>query len=103
MLYSQSPPLTAEETLFGGHARDPEVRSDQRVGRRRVKPSVDSPYPYRFGEGQPASGRPSSPTISTVGGRLGTSSDWIGGSVEATKTIDPTAAMPAHRERTSDQ
>ena len=28
-------------------------------GRRRVKPSVDSPYPYRFGEGQPASGRPS--------------------------------------------
>jgi hypothetical protein len=59
MLYSQSPPLTAEETLFGGHAHDPEVRSDQRVGRRRVKPSVDSPYPYRFGEGQPAIGRPS--------------------------------------------
>jgi hypothetical protein len=59
MLYSQSPPLTAEETLFGGHARDPDVRSDQRVGRQRVKPSVDSPYPYRFGEGQPASGRPS--------------------------------------------
>jgi hypothetical protein len=24
-----------------------------------VKPSVDSPYSYRFGEGQPASGRPS--------------------------------------------
>jgi hypothetical protein len=59
MLYSQSPPLTAEETLFGGHARDPDVRPDERVGRRRVKPSVDSPYPYRFGEGQPASGRPS--------------------------------------------
>lgn len=59
MLYSQSPPLTAEETLFGGHAHDPDVRSDQRVGRRRVKPSVDSSYPYRFGEGQPASGRPS--------------------------------------------
>ena len=59
MLYSQSPPLTAEETLFGGPARDPDVRSDQRMGRRRVKPSVDSPYPYRFGEGQPASGRPS--------------------------------------------
>ena len=59
MLYSQSPPLTAEETLFGGHARDPDVRSDQRVGRRRMKPSVDSPYPYRFGEGQLASGRPS--------------------------------------------
>jgi TolA-binding protein len=45
--------------LFGGHARDPDVRSDQHVGRRRVKPQVDSPYPYRFGEGQPASGRPS--------------------------------------------
>jgi hypothetical protein len=59
MLYSQSPPLTAEETLFGGHAPDPDVRSDQRAGRRRVKPSVDSPYSYRFGEGQPASGRPS--------------------------------------------
>jgi len=24
-----------------------------------MKPSIDSPYPYRFGEGQPASGRPS--------------------------------------------
>ena len=59
MLYSQSPPLTAEETLFGGPSRDPDVRSDQRMGRRRVKPSVDSSYPYRFGEGQPASGRPS--------------------------------------------
>jgi TolA-binding protein len=59
MLYSQSPPLTAEETLFGGHAPDPDVRSDQRAGRRRVKPSVDSPYSYRFGEGQPAIGRPS--------------------------------------------
>ena len=59
MLYSQSPPLTAEETLFGGHAHDPDVQSDQRVGRRGVKRSGDSPYPYRFGEGQPASGRPS--------------------------------------------
>jgi hypothetical protein len=59
MLYSQSPPLTAEETLFGGHGHDPDVRSDQRVGRRGVKRSVDSPYSYRFGEGQPASGRPS--------------------------------------------
>jgi hypothetical protein len=59
MLYSQSPSLTAEETLFGGQARDPDVRSDQHVGRRRVKPSADSPYSYRFGEGQPASSRPS--------------------------------------------
>ena len=37
MLYSQSPPLTAEATSSGGLARDP----------------------YRFGEGQLASGRPS--------------------------------------------
>ena len=59
MLYSQSPPLTGEEASFGGLARDPDVRSDQRIGRRRVKPSIDAPYPYRFGEGQLASGRPS--------------------------------------------
>ena len=59
MLYSQSPPLTAEETSFGGLAHDPDVRSDQRIGRRRMKPSIDSPYPYRFGEGQPATRRPS--------------------------------------------
>ena len=59
MLYSQSPPLTAEETAFDGLARDPDARSDQRMGRRRMKPSIDAPYSYRFGEGQPASGRPS--------------------------------------------
>ena len=59
MLYSQSPSLTAEETLLGGLERDLDVRSDQRTGRRRVKPSTDSSYHYRFGEGQPASGRPS--------------------------------------------
>ena len=59
MLYSQSPPLTAEETSFDGLARDLDVRPDQRTGRRRMKPSTNSPYPYRFGEGQPASGRPS--------------------------------------------
>jgi hypothetical protein len=59
MLYSHSPPLTAEETSFDGLERDPDIRSDQRIGRRRMKPSIDSPYPYRFGEGQPASSRPS--------------------------------------------
>jgi hypothetical protein len=58
MLYSQSPPLTAEETL-DGLARDLDVRSDQRVGRRRMKPSGDPAYSYRFGEGRPATGRPS--------------------------------------------
>jgi hypothetical protein len=59
MLYSQSPPLTAEEPSYGGLARDPDVRSDQRIGRRRMKPSIDSPHHYRFGEGPLASGRPS--------------------------------------------
>ena len=58
MLYSQSPPLTAEETL-DGLARELDVRSDQRVGRRRTKPPTDSAYSYRFGEGRPASDRPS--------------------------------------------
>jgi hypothetical protein len=59
MLYSQSPPLTAEETSFDGLARDPDVRSDQRMGRRRMKPSIDAPHHDRFGEGPLASGRPS--------------------------------------------
>lgn len=59
MLYSQSPPLTAEEPSFGGLERDLDVRSDQRTGRRRMKPSMDSSYSYRFGEGQQARGRPS--------------------------------------------
>ena len=59
MLYSQSPPLTAEEPSSGGFARDPDARSDQGMGRRRMKPSIDPPNSYRFGEGQLASGRPS--------------------------------------------
>jgi hypothetical protein len=65
MLYSQSPPLaepqwpSAEEISSGGLARDPDARSDRRFGRRRMKQSIDSPYPYRFGEGQAKSGRPS--------------------------------------------
>ena len=59
MLYSQSPPLTAEEPSSGGFARDPDARSDQDMGRRRMKPSIDAPNHYRFGEGPLASGRPS--------------------------------------------
>lgn len=58
MLYSQSPPLTADDA-FDGLARDLGVRSDQRVARRRPKPAADSSYSYRFGEGQPAVARPS--------------------------------------------
>jgi hypothetical protein len=59
MLYSQSPPLTADEMAFDGLARDLGVHSDQRVARRRPKPASDSSYSYRFGEGQPAIARPS--------------------------------------------
>ena len=59
MLYSQSPPLTAEEPSSGGFARDPDARPDQRIGRRRMKPSIDSPHHYRFGKGPLAGGRPS--------------------------------------------
>ena len=65
MLYSQSPPLaekqwpSAEEISSGGLARDPDARSDRRIGGRRMKPSIDSSHPYRFGEGQVKSGRPS--------------------------------------------
>jgi hypothetical protein len=57
MLYSQSPPLTADDA-FDGFARDLGVRSEQRP-RRRPKPASDSSYSYRFGEGQPAISRPS--------------------------------------------
>lgn len=53
MLYSQSPPLTADEMAFDGLARDLGVRSEQRMPRRRPKPAADSSYSYRFGEGQP--------------------------------------------------
>ena len=65
MLYSQSPPLaetewlTAEETSSDGSARDPDARSDLRSGRRPLKAPIDPPHPYRFGEGQLASDRPS--------------------------------------------
>ena len=49
------------------------------------------------------SGRPSMPTISMVGGRSGTSSDWIGGSVAATKASDAVAAMMTQTPSTSVQ
>ena len=65
MLYSQSPPLAekewliAEETSSGRSARDPDARSDLRSGRRPLKAPIDPPHPYRFGEGQLVSDRPS--------------------------------------------
>ena len=58
MLYSQSPPLMADELSTAGLARDSDARSDQRIGGRRMRPSSDSPH-YRFGEGPVASARPS--------------------------------------------
>jgi hypothetical protein len=71
MLYAQSPPLTAEEPSSGRFARDPDVRSDPRIGRRRMKPSIDPPHHYRFGEGPLASGRPS------IGRRIFRSLTWF--------------------------
>jgi len=62
MLYSQSPPLTADEMAFDGLARELGVHSDQRAARRRPKPASDTSYSYRFGEGQPAATR-SRPSI----------------------------------------
>ena len=65
MLYSQSPPLAEkqwpsdEEISSGGPVRDPDARSDRSAGRWRTKPSIDTSYAYRFGEGQAKSGRPS--------------------------------------------
>jgi hypothetical protein len=58
MLYSQSPPLMADELSTAGLVRDSDTRSEQRVGGRRMRPSSDSPH-YRFGEGPVASARPS--------------------------------------------
>ena len=65
MLYSQSPPLAekqwpgADEISSSALVRDPDVQPDQRIGRRRMKPSIDSSRSYRFGEGPVTSGRPS--------------------------------------------
>jgi len=62
MIYSQSPPLaekellTAEETSPGSSARDPDVRSDLRSGRRPLKAPIHSPYPSRLND-RPSIGR----------------------------------------------
>jgi hypothetical protein len=64
-MYSQSPPLmekewlTAEETSFGGRAREPDARSDQRMGMRPRKPSIHSPHSSSLKDDRVASGRPS--------------------------------------------
>ncbi len=62
MLYSQSPPLaekewlTAEETSPGSSARDPDVRSDLRSGRRPLKAPIHSPDPSGLND-RPSIGR----------------------------------------------
>jgi hypothetical protein len=58
MQYSQSPPLvekdwlTAEETSYGGPPRDLDARSDQRIGVRPMKPSIQ-----RVASDRPSIGR----------------------------------------------
>jgi hypothetical protein len=59
MLYSQSPPLTAEETSSGGPARDPHARSDLRSGRQPLNAPIHSPHPSRLNDREVASDRPS--------------------------------------------
>jgi hypothetical protein len=65
MLNLQNPPSvekqwsTNETPASGRSARDPEVRSGQRNEGRPMRPSIEAPYPHRFGEGPLTSGRPS--------------------------------------------
>ena len=47
--------------------------------------------------------RPSAPSISIEGGRLGTSSDWIGGKCAPTQAIAPMAAISSHKPNTTAQ
>jgi hypothetical protein len=59
MLYSQTLPLTAEETSSGGPARDPDARSDLRSGRQPLNAPIHSPHPSRLNDREVASDRPS--------------------------------------------
>ena len=59
MLYSQSPPLTAEETSSGGLARDPDARSDLRSGRQPLNAPIHSPHSSKLNDREVASDRPS--------------------------------------------
>ena len=68
MSHSQSPPLVGKEWLTtassGGRVRDLDARSDQRIGKRPVRPSIHSPGSSSLKDDQVASDRPS------VGGRI---------------------------------
>jgi len=64
MNYSQSPPLvekewpTAGESWSGGPPRDLDARSDERIGQRPMKPSINSPRPSdRVASERPSIGR----------------------------------------------
>ena len=63
MNYSQSPSLAEEwpkagETWSGGSPRDLDVRSDERIGERPMKPSISSPRPSnRVARVRPSIGR----------------------------------------------
>jgi hypothetical protein len=57
MHHSQSPPLAEKEWLTA-EARDLDAISDQRFGRRPVKPSIHSPRPSNLKDDQVASDRP---------------------------------------------
>ena len=65
MLYSQSPPPTADDTALGGLARDLGVRADQRPPRRRhqCRRFHSARFNHRFGGGQP---RPSNPRRTAI-------------------------------------
>ncbi len=58
MHYSQSPPLAEKEWLTDG-ARELDAMSDQRIGIRPVKPSIQSPRSSSLKDDQLASDRPS--------------------------------------------
>src|SRR5712664_1883266 len=57
MHHSQSPPLAEKEWLTA-EARDLDAKSDQRIGRRPVKPSIHSPRSSNLKDDQIASDRP---------------------------------------------
>ncbi len=56
-MYSESMPLVEKE--WGGRPLDLDARSDQRIGKRPMKPSIRSPLPSGLKDDHVASDRPS--------------------------------------------
>src|SRR5258707_5603451 len=56
-MYSESMPLVEKE--WGGRPLDLDARSDQRIGKRPMKPSIRSPLPSGLNDDQVAGDRPS--------------------------------------------